>query len=137
VTAATVLVNVVLNILLVREVGYLGLAAGTSIAAILNAAMLVALLRRRLGGLEGGRLLVVFGRTTAATVVMSLATYALMGALAHVLPGPALPLQVARLALAIAGGMAVLAVTAWAVGLREFTDVLRALSSRFLGAGRR
>ena len=137
VTAATVLVNVVLNILLVREVGYLGLAAGTSIAAILNAAVLVALLRRRLGGLEGGRLLVVFGRTAAATVVMSLATYALMGALAHVLPGPALTLQVARLALAIAGGMAVLAAAAWAVGLREFTDVLRALSSRFLGAGRR
>ena len=131
VTVSTVVMNVILNIVLVRYIGYLGLATGTSLAAVMNASVLVVLLSRRLGGLEGRRLLGVATRTAAATLVMGLWTYWSVGALDEWLPGSALPIRLARLSLSIAGAMAVVALAARAVGLREITDVLRALSSRF------
>ncbi len=55
VSVATVAVNAALNIVLVRFIGYRGLALGTSVAALFNAALLMFLLRRRLGGLDGRR----------------------------------------------------------------------------------
>ena len=53
VSAASVLVNAALNIVFVQRFGYLGLAVGTSLTALLNASVLLAMLRRRLGGIEG------------------------------------------------------------------------------------
>ena len=44
--------NVALNLALVRVAGFRGLALGTAIAATLNAALLLWLLRGRIGGLE-------------------------------------------------------------------------------------
>jgi len=136
VTVATVIVNVVLNIALVRQIGYLGLPTGTSIAALLNASVLIALLSRRLGGMERQRLMAVFARATVATVVMSLATYGAAGVLDRLLPGTALLLSIARLALSIGVGMVVLAAAARLVGLGEFTDVVAALTSRLTGRRR-
>ena len=50
VSIATVVVNAVLNVILVRMIGYRGLALGTSIAALFNATLLMVLLRRRRPG---------------------------------------------------------------------------------------
>jgi putative peptidoglycan lipid II flippase len=130
VTVSTVLMNVVFNIALVRYVGYLGLATGTSLAAILNASVLVLLLSRRLGGLEGRRLLGVVLRVSAATLVMSLATYWSVGVLEQALPGSSLPLRLVRLTGSIGWGIGVLVLAARVVGLREIADVLRAVTSR-------
>ena len=46
VSTASVLVNAALNVALVRRFGYLGLAVGTSVTALLNAGVLLLLLRR-------------------------------------------------------------------------------------------
>ena len=48
VSVLSVLTNAALNILFVREFGYRGLALGTSLTALLNAGLLMLLLRRRL-----------------------------------------------------------------------------------------
>jgi len=72
VSVATILVNLGLNLVLVRLLGYPGLALGTSLAAMLNATILALLLRHRLGGLDGGRLLGGFIRIAVASVVMGL-----------------------------------------------------------------
>ena len=55
VSALSVAVNVALNLALVRVAGFRGLALGTAIAATLNAALLLWLLRGRIGGLRRGR----------------------------------------------------------------------------------
>ena len=73
VSIATVVVNAVLNVILVRMIGYRGLALGTSIAALFNATLLMVLLRRRLGGLEGGRVAWSFARIALASIVMATA----------------------------------------------------------------
>jgi hypothetical protein len=48
-----VLANAALNYALVHVMGYRGLALGTSIAALLNASLLLVMLSRRLGGHRG------------------------------------------------------------------------------------
>ncbi len=137
VSIATVAVNIALNIALVRRIGYLGLPLGTSAAAILNAVTLLLILRRRTGGLEGGRLAAVLGRTIVAALVMSIAAWWLAGALERLWPGARVGPQAVRLAVVIAVAMAVFALIAKLVKLREFTDVVSALGARFArGRGR-
>ena len=62
VSAASVVVNVALNVTLVRVMGYRGLALGTSITAILNASVQLLLLRREIHGIEGARIASSFAR---------------------------------------------------------------------------
>jgi putative peptidoglycan lipid II flippase len=131
VSIATVAVNVALNIALVRQIGYLGLPLGTSAAAILNAVTLLLILRTRTGGLEGGRLAAVLGRTVLAALVMGIAARWLAGALLRVWPSASVGPQAVRLAVVIAVAMAVFALMAKLVKLREFTDVVSAFGSRF------
>src|SRR5215471_18067191 len=57
ISVAAVVVNAVLNVILAGLFGYRGLALGTSIAALFNAAGLLWLLRRRLAGLDDRRVL--------------------------------------------------------------------------------
>jgi putative peptidoglycan lipid II flippase len=130
VSAASVLVNAALNIMFVRRFGYLGLAVGTSLTALLNASVLLHMLRRRLGGIEGTRLLGVFGRTLAASVVMGAAAFALDEWLIQVLPGRSLLMELVRVGTAISGSLVVLLAASWLVGLHEIKDVLRALTAR-------
>ncbi len=56
VSAAAIVINVIASLTLVRWLGVSGLALGTSIAAVANAAVLVWLLRGQLDGLETPRL---------------------------------------------------------------------------------
>src|SRR5260221_8100471 len=55
VSALSVGVNVALNLALVRVAGFRGLALGTAVAAIVNGALLLWLLRGRIGCLDGRR----------------------------------------------------------------------------------
>jgi putative peptidoglycan lipid II flippase len=130
VSAASVLVNAALNIMFVRRFGYLGLAVGTSLSALLNASVLLDMLRRRLGGIEGTRLLGVFGRTLVASVVMAAAAFALDGWLIQILPGRSLLMEFVRVATTISGSLVVLLAASSLVGLHEIKDVLRALTAR-------
>ena len=54
--------------MLVRSLGHRGLALGTAAAALLNAGLLLVLLRARLGGLEGRRLLVACVKISLASI---------------------------------------------------------------------
>ena len=75
VSIVSILVNLVLNIMLVRVMGYRGLALGTAIAALFNACTLLYLLNRRLGGIDGRRIGVAFGKILVASILMGVASY--------------------------------------------------------------
>jgi putative peptidoglycan lipid II flippase len=132
VSMVTVLVNAGLNIMLVRAMGYRGLALGTSIAALFNAVTLLTLLRRHLGGLEEGHILSSFARITAASVVMGVAAFAVSGVLETQLPGRSLALQILRLTCTIGISVVVLAGASWLLRVREFREGL-ALVRRRIG----
>ena len=55
-------VNLVLNLMLVRVLGFRGLALGTALAAIFNAVALLWLLRGRLDGLDGRRVAIALAQ---------------------------------------------------------------------------
>ena len=122
VSVASVVVNAVLNLVLVRFVGYRGLALGTSIAALFNAAVLMLLLRQRLGGLEGVRVASSFARVAIASAVMAVAASVAYRAGSIALPGDDLMRQVIRLGLSIGIALAVLTTAAHVLHIREFRD---------------
>jgi putative peptidoglycan lipid II flippase len=127
VSAVSVLTNAGLNLLLVGRFGYAGLAAGTSVTAVLNAALLLDILRRRLGGLEAGRLLDAAVRVVAASIVMGAAVVAIEWWLERLMPGAGLAARTVRVAIPIACGLGVLVLAAHVVRLREMSAVLRAI----------
>ncbi len=130
VSVATVLVNAALNIVLVRVMGYQGLALGTSIAALFNAVLLMILLRRRLHGIEGGRVFHSFVRIAAASALMGAATFATDRALALWLPGDALVVQIVRVAATIGVALVVLAGAAHVLHVREFREGMALVTRR-------
>ena len=130
ISIASVLVNAALNVALVRVMGYRGLALGTSIAAMVNAAALLFLLRRRLGGLEDRRVLLSFAKITLASLLMGAAAAFADSLLRGWLPGDALAAQALRLAGAIGAALAVLAAAAHLLHVDEFRQGVRLVMSR-------
>jgi putative peptidoglycan lipid II flippase len=122
VSAGSVAVNVVLNVALVRAMGYRGLALGTSITAIVNASVQLVLLRREIHGLEGSRIAASLARVAAASAVMGAVTWGVHMAMLDALPGSTLTLQVLRLLVTIGVSLAALAGVAQLLRIREFAE---------------
>ena len=120
VSAASVLVNIVLNVMLVQSLGYRGLALGTSITAIINASVQLFLLRRELHGMEGTRIARSFARVMAASAVMGGVTWITYQLMLGALPGSSLATQIVRLAVTIGTSLAALAGAAQVLRIAEF-----------------
>jgi putative peptidoglycan lipid II flippase len=131
VSMATVAVNAALNIMLVDVMGYRGLALGTSIAALFNATVLMVLLRRSLGGIDGGRMFGSFVRVAAASAIMGIVTLAAAAGLERVIAGAGLVPQILRLAITIGVSLAAFAAAAHALHIREFRAGAALIARRF------
>jgi putative peptidoglycan lipid II flippase len=123
-------VNVIASVALVRAMGFQGLALGTSIAAIVNAALLLGLLRHRLGGLEGRRLLVTLLKVTGSSLVMALVAAAMPYAMDRVAPGTQLVMQAVRLGATILVSLTALAVMANILRVEAFHDAVEMVATR-------
>ena len=136
VSVISVLTNAGLNIVLSRAFGFTGLALGTSLAALLSATLLVWLLQRKLGGIDGRRIASSFVRVTVAALLMGAAAAVLYPWLAAQLPGSGLVPQILRLTIVMGAALLVLAGSAWALRIPEFGQATAMVARRF-GAGRR
>ena len=130
----SVLTNLFLNLWLNSLMGFRGLALGTAIAANVNAVLLLVLLSRRLGGIDGARVGRSLLKISIASAIMGLAAFYteawLHGALpAHML-GAAIVPRVLRVIGAIGAGLGVLALAAWVLHIDEFRQAMRRLLSR-------
>lgn len=124
VSVISVLVNLSINLMLVRVMGYSGLALGTALSAIFNAGTLLWLLRGRLGGLEGRRMAIAFLKISVASVAMGAAAHATNTWMGSHLPSPGSMWRATQLAAAIAVGLLVLAGSARVLRLAEFEEAL-------------
>jgi len=124
-SGASVLLNIGLNLMLVRTLGHRGLALGTAMAALLNAGILLWLLRARLGGLEGRRTLKAIAKISFASVAMAVAAYYAERALHIPFGGRDVLAQGIRVFGAIGIALAVLAAATHVLGLEEFEQVRR------------
>jgi putative peptidoglycan lipid II flippase len=131
VSAGSVVINVVLNITLARVLGYRGLALGTSITAIVNAAVQLLLLRREIRGIEGRRIAASLVRVVIASAVMGVVAWASLWLLETYLPGHALPLRMVRLLVTILVSMAALAGAAQVLRIQEFGEARDMIIGRF------
>jgi putative peptidoglycan lipid II flippase len=127
---AAVLLNAVLSVLTARSFGYRGIALSASIAALVNAGLLLWLLRRALGGLELWRVIASLLKTIVASLAMAAAAWWVERWLSALLPGVSLGAQVMRLGGSIAAGLLVLAAGAHLLRLREFQEVQVAVAGR-------
>jgi len=130
VSIATVLLNVCLNVVLVRVMSFRGLALGTAISAICNAAFLLWVLRGRLGGLDGRRVLLALAKISLASALMGLAAWATNWAIASGWPSHALPVMVLRVGASIGVALVVLDMAARAIHIEEFVDARATVVSR-------
>ncbi len=132
VSVMAVLTNAALNLALVRVLGYAGLALGTAIASLLNATLLLVLLQRRLGSVEGARLASTLVRTIAASTVMAATAWGLHEWLSvQVIPGDELLRQVLRVGTSIGTALVVLAGAARLLRIEEFDEAFGRIVRRF------
>lgn len=130
ISVASVLTNLALNVALVRVLGFRGLALGTATAAILNAAILLWLLRRRLGGLDGRPLLVACAKIAVASAVMGLVAFFAGRWIEQVFPGHGELLKAMRVSAAIAASVMALVAAARVLRIQEFNDASRRILRR-------
>ena len=133
VSVASVAVNLGLNLMLVRVLGYSGLALGTALASIFNAGLLLWLLSRRLGGLDADRVATAALKIGLASLLMAVAARMLWGLLEEAVPGGGELLRAFRVFAAIAAGLAVLAITAKLLRVEEFDEAFRRVARRARG----
>lgn len=119
-SAVSVVTNAVFSVILVRLLGHQGLALGTAVAALLNAALLIWFLWRHLEGLEGRRLIDTALKISVASAAMAIAAHYADAWFAAMLPSPGIVMQTIRTCCSIVIGIAVLTVSAAALRIREF-----------------
>jgi putative peptidoglycan lipid II flippase len=131
VSLGSVIVNYIMNYLLVGPLGHVGLACSTSAVALVNFGLLLALMRRRLGRIEGRRLTSSLLRISLATLVMAAAVYLAAIAPAGYFPFIGFKLYLAQVAIGIVAAAAVFYAACRAVGVEELNEALGALGGRF------
>jgi putative peptidoglycan lipid II flippase len=137
VSGVTVLLNVVLNVTLVRVMGFTGLALGTAVSALVNAALLLWMLRSRLGGLDERRIARSFVRIAAASLVMGVAAWAADSALASWMPSRGAAVMALRVVSSIAVALLVLDLAARALHAQEFNEARAMVLARLRPQRRR
>ena len=133
VSVVTMLLNVALNIALVRVIGYAGLALGTAVASLFNAALLLWLLRCRLNGLDGRRIAVSFAKILVASLIMGVVVWQANAMLATVMAADTIAARFVRVSSDIALALLVLVVVARALRIDEFTEALAIVRRGALG----
>ncbi|PWT84391.1 MAG: murein biosynthesis integral membrane protein MurJ [Blastocatellia bacterium] len=133
VSISTIALNIVLSVILVRAIGFRGLALGTALAALADGALLLFLLRRRLNGIDAPRLTIAFVKVMIASLTMAAAVGLVQRAAVDFMPDTGFAVQSTRLAIEIAAGLAALAVAARLLKISEFADAVDLVRSRFVG----
>ena len=130
VSVIAVLANLTINLLLVRVMGFRGLALGTALAAIFNATTLLWLLRRRLGGLDDRRVSIAFGKILVASTAMGIAARLTASWLAGWFPPTHFLLRAVEVGTAITVGLVVLVASARLLRLAEFDEAFSRMLKR-------
>lgn len=134
VSVISVLTNLVLNLLLIRVMGYRGLALGTALAAMVNASALLWLLRRRLRGLEGRRIAIALVKILIASTAMGLAAAGAAAWFAYAVHGHGIVWKAGRVVVGIGSGVVVLLAAVRLLKIEEFDEAFKRVLRRVMPA---
>lgn len=122
-SAVSVAVNLIGSVLLVRVLGFSGLALATSAAALVNGGVCVLLLKRQLNGLDGARLFATLVKVGIASAVMWVVVVVVHGSLYQIASHAGVIVRAATLSASMAAGLVALAVTAKALRIEPFEEI--------------
>ena len=128
-SAAAVATNLLVNVLFFRSFGFRSVALGTSLGAWVNAFVLSAGLRRRLGPSDAGSPRTAFGRMIVASIGMALAAWGASVILEGRLGHRGLMAQLTTGLLPVIAGVLVYAAVALALRIPEASALRSALAS--------
>ncbi|HEY7281524.1 MAG TPA: murein biosynthesis integral membrane protein MurJ [Actinomycetota bacterium] len=131
VNIASVTLNTVANLLLFPVLGTRGLALGYAAAYTFGAILMVLLMRRRLGGLEGRSVVGGLGKVALAGVVTALAAYGMAVLLAHAIGTSTLPEQTLQVLGSIVIGLLVFVAMALLLRIEDLRQVVSMTVGRF------
>ena len=133
VVAAAVNVGAAITFAFALDLGVQGMAYGHAASYIVGTAILLAILHRRTGSLDGRRIASTLTRVVPAAAVTGLVAYVVADALGADAADPSVARQVVQVGTAVVAGVLVFAGLASIVGVREVRDVGDALRRRFRG----
>ena len=129
-STVTIGVNLAFSVILVRWIGFRGLALATSFAAIVHGGLSLVLLRRQLGRIGGGQLATSFLKIAAASAVMALVVTVALREVSSWAPGPGTVSQLIRLSVTIGFGLMAVALSAKLLHISEFDEVVDRIRER-------
>lgn len=136
-SSISIVLNVVLSLVLARRMGFEGLALATSLSAIVNGGLAVALLQRRLGGIDMAHLTATCVKALAASGVMALTIRALQPTIASAVTGDGTLAHALQLGLLMAGGVLTLAASAALLRIPELDALVAGARARLAATRRR
>jgi putative peptidoglycan lipid II flippase len=130
ISVGAIALNIATSLVLVRIMGFRGLALSTAMAALAHGGAALLLLRGELGGIGERALGATAAKVLAAALVMLGAAVAVERGMTAVLPGDGVVVDIVRVGSAILVGLGVLALAAKALHIREFTEAIGTLRGR-------
>ena len=112
------------------DLGVRGLALGHAVSYVAGSLALLLVLRRRLGGVEGGSVLAALGRVLVAGGATAAVAWLVSTGLAESVGTATLAAQALQVLAAVVAGVVVFLLAAGLLGIREVTDVRRQLMGR-------
>ena len=133
VNVASLVVNVIANVVLffAFDLGVQGLALGHAASYAVGSALLLVLIRRRLGGLDGRSMLPVLGRVVVAAAATACAAWLVATGLAEWVGTATLGEQALQVLAAVGAGLVVFLVAATLLRIEDVTNVRRQLAGRW------
>jgi len=130
ISLASMLTNFVMNWSLVGVLQERGLALSTSTVALGNCALLYAIMRKRINGLEGRKTVVAIGKILVASAAMGAGCWAVSNGVTHLL-GAGFAARLANVSASVAVSAALFYLVASLLGVEELRAATNALTGRF------
>lgn len=130
VASVSMFVNILLNCVLVRSLGYRGLALATTISFTLNFALIYVLLCNRFGPLWDGAFLSTLSRIALAALMMSAVAYGVLVKTAQTFGGETFGGRLAQVGLPVAAAVVTYAVLCAIMKVEELNDFFAAVRPR-------
>jgi putative peptidoglycan lipid II flippase len=128
---ATIVLNIILSFLLVGPLSHLGLALAYSLAGIFNMLLLTLILRLRLGGIDGRRILICLGLSLIISTLMYVVVKGTVNLLLSVLSFSTRIDELIAVVIAVLVGVIFYAGASLALGMEEAMIVKNMLARRF------
>jgi putative peptidoglycan lipid II flippase len=132
VSLGSIVVNYFMNSLLVHRYGHVGLALSTSTVALVNFALLMVLMRRRLGRIEGRYLVRTFLKICSASFLMAIIAWLINWRIGVELPVKGVALRLVQVPVAIAAAAASFYFLCRLLRIKELDEAVASLGGRFL-----